>query len=98
MGKAETEVENLLTSEVKKLGGMAFKFVSPGCTGVPDRLICLPNGGTRFAEVKTATGKLSARQRVVVGRLTRLKQKVVVLYGKDDVQQFIRQLSEDLQR
>lgn len=98
MGKAETEVEKLLTSEVKKLGGTAFKFVSPGCTGVPDRLICLPNGSTWFAEVKTATGKLSARQRVVVDRLARLKQKVIVLYGKEDVQQFIRQLSEDLQR
>lgn len=98
MGKAETEVEELLTSEVKKLGGTAFKFVSPGCTGVPDRLICLPNGSTWFAEVKTTTGKLSARQRVVVDRLAWLEQKVIVLYGKDDVQQFIRQLSEDLQR
>lgn len=36
----EKEIEKYLREEIKKLGGIAYKFVSPGQVGVPDR-ICL---------------------------------------------------------
>ena len=38
----EREIEKYLVDRVKGMGGMALKFVSPGCTGVPDRLVILP--------------------------------------------------------
>ncbi|MFR1871644.1 MAG: VRR-NUC domain-containing protein, partial [Coprococcus sp.] len=33
---SEKEIEKLLVQEVKKLGGRAYKWVSPGNNGVPD--------------------------------------------------------------
>ena len=52
----EKQVENKLTAAVKKAGGIAPKFVSPGFAGMPDRLILLPDGHIGFAELK-APGK-----------------------------------------
>ena len=48
----ESKLESDLGKEVRKLGGMSLKFVSPGMAGVPDRLILLPNGVSFFVEVK----------------------------------------------
>jgi len=52
----ENKVEKILIAEVKKRGGLAVKFVSPGLDGVPDRLVLLPGGKIAFVELK-ATGK-----------------------------------------
>ena len=52
----EKWVEELLVRRVKEFGGVAYKFVSPGNAGVPDRLIILPGGEIFFVELK-ATGK-----------------------------------------
>ena len=52
----EKQIENKLTAAVKKAGGIAPKFVSPGFAGMPDRLILLPDGHIAFAELK-APGK-----------------------------------------
>lgn len=38
----ERNVESHLVDRVADLGGTAFKFVSPGFNGVPDRLVLLP--------------------------------------------------------
>ena len=40
----ESEIERRLAVSVKRLGGMAVKFVSPGLDGVPDRIVLLPGG------------------------------------------------------
>lgn len=56
----EKAIEAYLRGEVKKLGGKAYKFVSPGNAGVPDRLVLLPEGITVFVELK-APGKKSTK-------------------------------------
>ena len=38
----EKDIEKILVNEVKKLGGRAYKWVSPGNDGVPDRIVILP--------------------------------------------------------
>ena len=38
----ESLIEKHLVAEVKKAGGVAFKFVSPGRRSVPDTLFCYP--------------------------------------------------------
>ena len=48
----ESVVEKKFTAEVKKRGGLAVKFVSPGFNGVPDRLVLFPGGRMAFVEVK----------------------------------------------
>ena len=52
----ESLVEKNLVTEVKKRGGLAVKFVSPGLDGVPDRLVLFPKGRIAFVELK-APGK-----------------------------------------
>lgn len=54
----ERDIETYLRDEVRKIGGKAYKFLSPGNDGVPDRLICLPGGRVVFVELK-APGKTS---------------------------------------
>ena len=49
----EKEVEAYLRDEIRKLGGIAPKFVCPGTNGMPDRIILLPGGRTVFAETKS---------------------------------------------
>lgn len=39
---AEKQIENRLVDQVKHLGGIAPKFVSPGMSGVSDRVVLLP--------------------------------------------------------
>ena len=48
----ESTIEHRLVTEVKKRGGIAPKFVSPGLDGVPDRLVLLPQGHMAFVELK----------------------------------------------
>ena len=54
----EKDVEAYLRDQVKAKGGKAFKFVSPGNDGVPDRMVCMPGGRIAFVEMK-APGKKS---------------------------------------
>ncbi|HEL2388128.1 TPA: VRR-NUC domain-containing protein [Streptococcus suis] len=53
----ERFVEQKLVSEVKKRGGICPKWVSPSFSGVPDRLVFLPNGKFGLVEVKAPDQK-----------------------------------------
>ena len=75
----EKEIEQKFTLTVKQAGGLALKFVSPGMSGMPDRIVLLPGGHMVFVEVK-APGKVprplqEARHRM----LRKLGFKVFVL-------------------
>ena len=61
----EREIEHKLIKPVRELGGLCLKFVTPGFTGVPDRIILLPGGVIRFVETKQPGKKERARQRLV---------------------------------
>lgn len=84
----EKNVELFLKDEIKKLGGVCYKFVSPGNSGVPDRIVILP-ARVYFVEVKTEKGRLSPIQKRQIKKLADLGQNVYVLYGAEDVRKFI---------
>ncbi|MEG2869954.1 MAG: VRR-NUC domain-containing protein [Clostridium sp.] len=86
----EKEIEKILVDEVKKLGGRAYKWVSPGNDGVPDRIVILPGQRLIFVELKTDTGKLTPLQKVQCERLADLGQRVEVIYGMDGLRQFFQ--------
>lgn len=96
MAELESDIEKRLVREIKRLGGIAYKFVSPGNAGVPDRVICFPGGSTWFVELKTETGKLTALQQTQIKRLRSLGQNVVVLYGRSQVDKFIYEIARPL--
>ena len=48
----ERDIERKLVMETVHRGGVALKFVSPGCIGVPDRIVLLPGGHLGFVELK----------------------------------------------
>ena len=85
----EKDIEQKLVWGVKKLGGRAYKFVSPGNVGVPDRIIVWPDGNIEFVELKTETGKLSAMQSAQINRLQAMACNVHVLYGSDAVSAYL---------
>ena len=85
----EREIEKKLADGVRKLGGRAYKFVSPGNDGVPDRIVVLPGRVPKLIELKTETGRLSSLQNVQIKKLKDLGQDVRVLYGLEDVKRFL---------
>jgi len=59
----EREVEERFVAWVKAQGGVAYKFVSPGHKGVPDRICFLPGGVLMLAELKAPGKKLRPDQK-----------------------------------
>lgn len=73
MTTLEKEIEQKLVKTVKARGGYCLKWVCPGWSGVPDRIILLPGARVIFCEVKRPKGgRLSALQKKWRGWLTAL--------------------------
>ena len=85
----ESELEARLVRGIKALGGVAYKFVSPGSVGVPDRLVVLPGGITAFVELKTEDGRLSRAQAWQIHRLQELGADVAVVRGAEGVARYL---------
>jgi hypothetical protein len=91
----ESEVEKKLCKRVKEeLHGRAFKFVSPGQNGVPDRIILIPMGRIYFVETKAPGKKLRRLQEWVCGLIRDLGFEVIRIDTIDKVEMFIRQVKE----
>lgn len=84
----EKDIEKVFRDEIKKAGGKAYKFTSPGNDGVPDRIVMLPDGRIVFVELKTDTGKLSKLQELQCRQIAELGQTVRVLHGLAEVRDF----------
>ncbi|MDE9455735.1 VRR-NUC domain-containing protein, partial [Xenorhabdus bovienii] len=69
--------------EIKKAGGIAYKFVSPGRRSVPDRICILPGGRILFVECKAPGEKPRPDQLREHERLRALGCEVVVLDSKE---------------
>lgn len=75
----EQHLEQQLVKAVEARGGRCWKLVSPGTTGVPDRMILMPRGHIGFVEVKTPNGKIRAIQKHRLRQLQHLGFKAYVL-------------------
>lgn len=80
----EKQIEQKLRLAVKKAGGIAPKFTSPGFDGVPDRIILLPGGRMAFVEVKAPGEKPRPLQ---LARHKLLRSLGFQVYVLDDEQQ-----------
>jgi hypothetical protein len=91
----ESTIEKHLVTQVKALGGMAYKFTSPAHRGVADRVVCLPDGQTWFVELKAPGGRLSELQKIFAEDMARMNQRYACLWNKEQVDAFITSLSRD---
>ena len=85
----ERDIEKWLRRQVERLGGLAFKFTSPGNDGVPDRLAVLPGGTIYFIELKTDRGRLTPIQVWQQDRLRQLGCQVRTIRGMAEAAAFI---------
>ena len=81
----EKEIENYLVRKIKNKKGVAYKFTSPGNSGVPDRICMLPNGKIFFVELKSPGKKPRALQVNQIRKITNLGQRVYVVDSKEMV-------------
>lgn len=81
----ESIIERKLVTEVKKRGGLAVKFVSPGFDGVPDRLVLLPGGSLAFVELKAPGKRLRPLQELRSRQLTALGFLVYCIDSKEKI-------------
>lgn len=89
----ENAVESQIVKETRRRGGVAWKWVSPGRNGVPDRICIFPGGQIIFVELKRP-GRLNGQsrvQKVVAELLEALGCEVWLI---DNVAEFRRRLEE----
>lgn len=86
----ESRVERFLVDRVRLLGGMTFKIAST-TKGLPDRCVVLPGGRVYLVELKAATGRLSPMQKHLHERFRILGTPAVVLAGKQEVVEWLRE-------
>ena len=88
----EKTVERHLVNGVRKLGGLCYKFVSPGTQGVPDRIIVTAQGRIIFVELKAEHGVLSKIQQYVIEQMRLRHADVRVLYGLAHVKELLAEI------
>lgn len=81
----ENEIEKALTLTVKKREGLALKFISPGMSGVPDRLIMMKGGRIAFIELKAPGKKMRPLQIKRKRQLEALGFLVYCIDNKDQI-------------
>lgn len=92
----ESKIESWLVNQVKQMGGIADKFVSPANPGVPDRLIVMPDGKIYFVELKATWGRLSNIQKWQRDRYKKLGADVRVIKGMDQAKEFVEELKNEV--
>ena len=72
----ERSIEAYLTRKTRVAGGLCLKWVSPGCSGVPDRILIFPGGQIAFVELKAPRKTERPRQVYVQDLLRRIGCRV----------------------
>lgn len=87
----EQVVENKIKKKIESRGGLCLKWVSPGFTGVPDRIAIMPGGKIIFIEVKRPDLKdgRTVRQKRVAKQLTELGCTVIKANSVEDLDEYL---------
>lgn len=87
----ERQIEKRFKREVEVRGAKAYKFVSPGLKGVPDRLVLFPGGKAVFAELKRPGETPRPLQEKRAAELRALGFQVYAIDSVEGVQAFIQE-------
>ena len=86
MTQLEKDIEQKLKKTVEKHGGQCLKWVCPGWSGVPDRIILLPGGHVVFVETKRPKGgRVSKLQKWWHDRLRSFGFVVGLAWNDEDI-------------
>ena len=85
----EKDIEKYLREQVKLIKGRAYKWVSPGNAGVPDRIVLFPSARIVFVELKAPGKKPTPLQIAQGNKIAAMGQMVVVIDSKPAVDKFI---------
>ena len=84
--------DSRLKEQVEDLGGLFWKFTSPGNDGVPDRIAMFPDGRLVFVELKAGAGRMAKVQRFQLQRLIRMNQQVCIVRGRKGAEAFMNDM------
>lgn len=90
----EREIEKKFKNALEAKGCLVYKFASPNCRGVPDRIVITDAGKVLFVELKTEKGVLSKLQRIQLKKLRDFRQQTFVLYGLPEVEEFVNNIDD----
>lgn len=88
----ESKIEKRLKKQIQLIGGKALKFISPGVSGVPDRIVLLPHGKIIFIELKAPGKKLRALQEYRAKELKTLGFDVRCIDSIEKVDMFVKEV------
>jgi hypothetical protein len=91
----EREIEEHLRDQVRAAGGRAYKWVSPGNNGVPDRIVMLPGGRVAFVELKAPGNKPTKLQLAQHRTITKMGLPVAVVDSKEGVADLIQRMQTE---
>lgn len=93
--ESEKTVEAYLVKRMKELGGKAYKWVSPGNDGVPDRLCVFPGARVEMVELKGKGGALTSSQKKRFPELARFGRRIWILWSRAEVDRFLEHMGGD---
>lgn len=89
MTQLEKDIERKLRQMVEAHGGLCLKWICPGWSGVPDRIVLLPGARIYFVETKRPKGGLLSRlQEWWRGRLQKFGFQVFTIWNEEDLETF----------
>ena len=86
----ESTIESNFVKQVKAMGGMAIKLISPNFAGLPDRLVLLPHSRMFFVELKATGQKPRPLQIAVHRKLRKLGFTVYVIDSNEKVKELLQ--------
>lgn len=92
----EKPIEKYLVKKAKSIGARAAKFVSPGWSGVPDRIIMAPGGLIVFVECKAPGEKPRKLQVYRMKQLNELGFRTETVDTYESVDRLINDIDRDV--
>ena len=95
MNLRESYIEMYLVNRIKAIDGLCWKFVSPGVTGVPDRIILI-EGKVYFVEVKAEHGRFEKIQNYRSRQIRDCGLPVEIVRNKEQVDGLIERILNEI--
>lgn len=90
----ENDIEKYMIRQVKKTGGLCYKWVSPGTRGVPDRIVIYQRN-IFFVELKRPGERPRKDQLKIIEKINDQRVPVLVIDTKEKVDAFIVAIRSD---